>query len=290
MGFQGPDQGPSLPTWQQQPDSKQGRWGSWSTRKRAAVLGGGVLVALLVVGALVGPRRPTPPVSEVPSFSPTPSATLTSAAPTVVITPSPTVVASAPATLVPSAPSTPTPTQPPTAPPTPEPTAEPTPSEEFTEFFDGTWEVGVEIPPGTYRTTDYAFGCYWARLKNFSGEVEAINANNFGDGYQVVTITSQDQGFESDDCGDWTSDLSQVTESDTEFDEGTYIVGTDIRPGTYEADASDGCYWARIKGFKGTLSEIIANDFSDSGNSIVRIRESDAGFTTSGCGTWTLRP
>ncbi len=156
-------------------------------------------------------------------------------------------------------------------------------------FYDGVWEVGAEIPPGTYRTTGYTFDCYWARSSSFSGETEDIIANEFGSGPMVVTIGRRDAAFESDDCGDWTSDLSRVTESDTEFDEGTYIVDTDVQPGTYRSGENDGCYWARLRGFSGEIDDIIANDFRDSGQSIVTIKRSDAGFTTSGCGTWTLR-
>lgn len=157
------------------------------------------------------------------------------------------------------------------------------------EFFDSTWEVGVEIPPGTYRTTDYTDGCYWARSSSFSGETDDIIANEFGSGFMVATIATRDVAFESSGCGDWTSDLSQVTESDTEFEEGTYIVGTDIRPGTYRSSEADGCYWARLRGFSGELNDIITNDFRDGGQAIVTIKPSDEGFTTSGCGTWTLR-
>lgn len=276
--------------------SGPGRWASWTRNKRIAIVGGAVIVLLVVIGGLAGPKRPADTVgagaTATPSFpltSPTPTAGVTpTPTPTVVITATPSPVAAV--TSAPTTAPTPPPTSPPTTPPTIPPTPEPTPSAEFVEFFDGIWEVGVEIPPGTYRTTDYTFACYWARLKDFSGELSGISANEFGNGYLVVTITNKDRGFESDDCGDWTSDLSAVTESlDAGFDEGTYIVGTDIEAGTWEADASDGCYWARLKGFKGTLSEIIANDFRDSGTSIVNIRASDAGFTTSGCGTWTQR-
>lgn len=168
------------------------------------------------------------------------------------------------------------------------PTPEPTPA--FAHFSDGTWEIGVDFPAGIYRAAAYTDGCYWARLRGFSGELADIITSDFGSGFQVVTILASDAGFKSDGCGDWTDDLSRVTDSDTAFDEGTYIVGTDIKSGTYEADTTGGCYWARLKGFKGSLDEIITSDFTDSGHAIVRIQNSDAGFKSSGCGPWTLRP
>jgi hypothetical protein len=70
------------------------------------------------------------------------------------------------------------------------------------------------------------------------------------------------------------------------FEDGTHRVGTDIAPGTYVAlDPGPGCYWARLSGFGGSFDEIIAND-SGSGQAIVTVAESDAGFETRCCGEW----
>lgn len=273
-------------------------WSSWSTARRGAVVGGVLVVLLLAAAALAGPRRPSGPVvaDATPSASPTfvvPSVAQVSTSPTSVpsLTPSPPPTPSPSPSASPTSPPIPSPTAEPTATQAPTPTATPEvpPASDFAEFYDGLWEVGIDIEPGTYRTLDYTSGCYWERLSGFSGDFEDIIANNFASGFQVVTIKDRDAGFSSDDCGDWTGDLSQVTESDTEFDEGIYIVGTDVRPGTYSADAGDGCYWARLKGFSGQFGDIIANDFRDSGQSIARIRPSDTGFSTQGCGAWTLR-
>jgi hypothetical protein len=44
-----------------------------------------------------------------------------------------------------------------------------------------------------------------------------------------------------------------------------------------------------LSGFGGTLGEIIANDLA-SGPTIVTIAASDAGFQSSGCGTWSPLP
>jgi hypothetical protein len=46
----------------------------------------------------------------------------------------------------------------------------------------------------------------------------------------------------------------------TTVSEGTYLVGTDMQPGTYKSAGSDGCYWARMKDDSG--QKIIANDFA----------------------------
>ena len=152
-------------------------------------------------------------------------------------------------------------------------------------FGGGTKRVGVDISPGTYRTRTSVSDCYWERLKGFSGNLSDIIANDFSTGYQVVTIKSTDKGFNSSRCSNWSSDLSQVTASKTKFGQGTFIVGTDIQPGTYKSSTGGSCYWARLSNFLGTLSSILANHYGSQG--LVTIRSTDKGFQSSRCGTWT---
>jgi hypothetical protein len=74
-------------------------------------------------------------------------------------------------------------------------------------FGDGTHVVGEDIEPGTYKT-EGGSGCYWARLRSFSGELDAIIANDNASGRGVVTIAPSDAGFESSNCGTWSSGSS----------------------------------------------------------------------------------
>lgn len=164
------------------------------------------------------------------------------------------------------------------------PTATPTPT--YPHFDDGTYQVGKDIQPGTYRTRVGAFNCYYARLKGFGGTLDDIIANNNTDAPAIVTIASTDIGFQSEGCGTWTQDLSQITQSKTTFGDGMYIVGTDIAPGTYRNTGAQGCYFARLSGFGNTLDDIIANDLVDT-PTIVTIASTDKGFQSNGCGTWT---
>ncbi len=155
-------------------------------------------------------------------------------------------------------------------------------------FGSGTHHVGATLPAGTYRTRTNAAGCYWARLSGFTGQLGDIIANNDSDAHQVVTIAATDAGFESSNCSTWTNDLSAITSSKTAaFGDGTWIVNTDIAPGTWTAPGGSGCYWARIDGFSGSTSNIIANDV-ETVSPIVTIDSSDAGFISDGCGNWTL--
>lgn len=152
-------------------------------------------------------------------------------------------------------------------------------------FGEGTKVVGQDIKPGTYRTRTRAPGCYWTRLAGFSGELGDILANGNESGPVIVTIKPSDKGFESHRCGTWTTDLSPITTSpDAPFDDGYYFVGTDIAPGTWQADSPESCYWARLGGFTGGLGDIIANANQ---RGIITISKKDKGFKSSKCGSWT---
>ena len=70
-------------------------------------------------------------------------------------------------------------------------------------FGNGTWIVGEDIEPGTYRTAGRD-GCYWERLSGFSGESSDRITNGFPDADPaIVTIAVSDAGFLSEDCARW---------------------------------------------------------------------------------------
>ena len=171
--------------------------------------------------------------------------------------------------------------------PTSESSASPaSPSSKFVTFGNGTWVVGKDIQAGTYRTRHNSSGCYFARLKGFSGTLDDIIANENTDAPAVVTILPSDKGFQSSRCDRWSSDLSTIITSQTSFGGGDFIVGTDMQPGTYRNTASAGCYWARLRGFGHTLDDVVANDNTDA-QAVVTIDPGDKGFESTRCGTWT---
>jgi hypothetical protein len=109
------------------------------------------------------------------------------------------------------------------------------------------------------------------------------NGNN---GPEIVAIAADDAGFETSGCGTWVPVEDTIPAApQSSFGAGTYQVGAHIEPGSYRADgaADDLCYWARLSGFSGELDDIIANGNSPT---VIEISPSDAGFTSSGCGTW----
>jgi hypothetical protein len=69
--------------------------------------------------------------------------------------------------------------------------------------------------------------------------------------------------------------------------DGTYVVGTDIAPGTYSSAGPipDGaCYWKRVNG-----SRILDNALSKRPQ-VVHIEPTDTAFTTNDCQPWQLTP
>ena len=69
------------------------------------------------------------------------------------------------------------------------------------------------------------------------------------------------------------------------FGDGTWIVGSEIQPGTYAAGPGlDFCTWKRLSGFSGEFEDIIEFDFSS--RPIVTISASDTGFESGGCNKW----
>lgn len=156
-------------------------------------------------------------------------------------------------------------------------------------FGVGTFVVGTDIAAGLWRSNTAASGsCYWERLAGFSGTSAHLLANGLGGGPAVVMIASGDAGFHSSGCGSWAQVTGPITSSQTApFGPGTFIVGTDIAPGTWRSDGTgSSCYWERLGGFSGLSADLLANQFG-SAPAQVTITPIDQGFASSGCGTWS---
>jgi hypothetical protein len=190
----------------------------------------------------------------------------------------------------PANPGNPPPSNPGTPPSNPNPPPPPPSGGAQTSFGSGQYRVNADIRPGRYFSNP-ADGCYFERESGFSGSLDDIIANNFiaFDAAQwIVDIAGSDAGFKTDeDCGTWTMSPRGGTMSS--ITPGMWLVGQQVSPGTYSANASSGCYWERLSGFGNSLDDINDNDFVGSaGQVIVQIRSSDAGFDADAdCGTWT---
>lgn len=85
------------------------------------------------------------------------------------------------------------------------PAAQPAPSGPVTSFGAGTYVVGTDIVPGIYKSAGPVNTalCYWARLRDTSGELSSIIANNNISGPTTVTIKSTDGAFQTSRCATW---------------------------------------------------------------------------------------
>jgi hypothetical protein len=77
--------------------------------------------------------------------------------------------------------------------------------------------------------------------------------------------------------------------TDAGIGDGTWEVGVDVQPGKYKTSGPRpdgyGCYWERSKDLDGGFDSILSND-NLTGPGIVRIKKTDATFTTNGCSVW----
>jgi len=107
------------------------------------------------------------------------------------------------------------------------------------------------------------------------GEIIANEFVGFDARQWIVDIRSSDKAFETDsDCGVWFNSPRRGLEAN--ISPGVWLVGNQVNPGTYRATVSAGCYWERTRGFGGTLSDVIANDFvSSAGQQLIQVRSGD---------------
>ncbi|CEA09217.1 hypothetical protein BN1051_02584 [Arthrobacter saudimassiliensis] len=68
---------------------------------------------------------------------------------------------------------------------------------------DGTWTVGRDIAPGTYRSAQpVAERCYWGIYRSGSNGSDIIANDIPGGGHPMVTL-AEGQDFTSARCGKW---------------------------------------------------------------------------------------
>ena len=66
---------------------------------------------------------------------------------------------------------------------------------------DGVYLVGIDIAPGTWRTTSGNSNCYWERDQDATGTLDDIINNYYGPSGGFVTIAPTDLQLQISDCG-----------------------------------------------------------------------------------------
>lgn len=162
----------------------------------------------------------------------------------------------------------------------------------------GMFEVGVDITPGTYASSNKGSACTFERRSDDSRDLEGRLGYNYNraygyDGQKIVTIAATDAFFYTEGCGTWTRTVDVKTPRTT-IGDGTYVLGRQITAGLWRADGPfpTGCYFDVLRSFTGDeIADIIYWTTADSGPITIRIpttRDGSTvkGFTTEGCGTW----
>ena len=153
-------------------------------------------------------------------------------------------------------------------------------------FGEGLQVVNIDVLPGRYQAAGSDF-CYFERLSEADeNDTDVIIANAIVHGPVVADILESDVAFNSSGCGTWSFYAPPATPVDT-FGPGTYVVGSDIVAGTYEAEGGPDCYWRRLGGFSAGFDELLAIENMTTTGQVV-IEETDVGFDSKDCGTWTL--
>ena len=163
-------------------------------------------------------------------------------------------------------------------------------------FGDGTWFVGTEVQAGLYSAPGSP-ACFWERLGGLTGTGGDGLYYGAGDYRVIAEILDTDVAFISSECGDWTPFDFAALSPVSIFGDGTWIVGTEVKPGLYSAavrkvEDSERCYWERLDGFtsyddqvgSGYVSHL--NVGSGDYRVIVEILDTDVGFYSEYCGDW----
>jgi hypothetical protein len=161
------------------------------------------------------------------------------------------------------------------------------PSDEM--FDEGTWLVGQDIKPGTYRpATAIESECYWEIDKAGTNGSDIIANDNAKGGFPILTL-KVGQEVTNDGCGTFVKiDLATVTGQHlTSFGDGTWMVGLDIKAGNYKTTSNVSgmsCYW-EIDSANSNQQNIIANDNVSGG--FARVTLKNGQIVSSGdCGTF----
>lgn len=129
----------------------------------------------------------------------------------------------------------------------------------------GTYLVGNDIQPGIYKgQAGIGNSCYWERLKSLAGDFDSILANENSVGQFYVEVTANDYAFQTGCDLEFLESIPEHTgEYPQSLEAGTYLVGSDIQPGSYSgqagADFGESCYWERLRDVTGGFNSIIAN-------------------------------
>ena len=163
------------------------------------------------------------------------------------------------------------------------PNAESSPVTLLEVFGDGYWEIGTDIASGLYVSPG-SRECQWQRLGKSIRGTASIIAEGGGNNPRVI-VAPIEGAFITQGCGEWQPVVNLAELTDV-FEDGIWIVGDEVRAGTYHAPGGERCFWARLSGFSDRFEDVIEVVWPGS-PAKVEIAPDDVGFQTYHCGEWT---
>lgn len=157
--------------------------------------------------------------------------------------------------------------------------------------ISGTKKAGYTLTAssGAYSTTPTSYAYQWYRNgAAISGaKYRTYKLTTADNGKKItVRVTARKTGYYNRAATSAAVEIPAPPRTVISRD-GTYRVGTDIKPGLYKATGTgDGCYWETTSGFSGSFDDINNNYFGPA-RTYVQITSADRGFHTSDCGKWT---
>ncbi|EMY35853.1 hypothetical protein D477_002176 [Arthrobacter crystallopoietes BAB-32] len=157
--------------------------------------------------------------------------------------------------------------------------------------ISGTKKAGSTLTAGygTYSTKPSSYTYQWYRngvaIKGATHRTYKLTTADNGKKI-TVRVTARKTGYHNRAATSAAVEIPVPPRTVISRD-GTYRVGTELKPGLYKATGTgDFCYWETLSGFSGSLYDINNNYFGPA-RTYVQITSSDRGFYTSDCGKWT---
>jgi len=147
-------------------------------------------------------------------------------------------------------------------------------------IHSGTYKVGSDIQPGLYKVIvkkSFLNMAYIDRSRDASMELDSIIANGIIKNSGYVRIKASDAYVKIQGATLYPEDTIETNIRDT-FEDGIYLVGVDIAPGTYKVEVTDTTmdmgYVERQSDVSMELDDVIANEiFQNQG--YVEIKSTD---------------
>lgn len=71
--------------------------------------------------------------------------------------------------------------------------------------------------------------------------------------------------------------------------DGTWLVGREVKRGTYRAEGGEWCFWERLRNLSGEDNGVMSKGFVN-GPQVVAMGPDDVAFSSQGCGQWVMIP